>query len=164
MNFLKAPAVIGECVHWGTTPPFVIRSRKKGAKAEGLRYEKVVKGYLGAEYPTLFKDGFWMRFRSVDELTYRYCQPDCLLIDENIGHIYVVEIKLRHCLRAWAQLELLYAPLIKHLYGNGYSYSLLEICRWYDPSVEIPGKIKLVKDPLFFSEEGAMGVHIWKPK
>ncbi len=66
----------------------------------------------------------------------RICYPD--FIFENKGELVIAEVKLKHCVDAWGQLTNLYGPLVYKIFGL--PVRLLEITRYFDPNVEMPGK------------------------
>ena len=92
-----------------------------------------------------------------------WCQPDGLLVDLAAQTITIIEIKLRHTVIAWHQLRQLYEPVMRHLMGPQWGYSVLEIVRWYDGRTPFPEKVQLVRDITKVPAD-VFGVHIHNPK
>lgn len=129
-----------------------------------MKYERKVHGYFGEWFGPLSSGGLyapaqWIEFGNGSNHS-RWAQPDGLLVDFNRGLLTVVEIKLRHMQKAWWWLRELYLPLITFLFGPSWSYSVLEVVRFYDPSVTWPEPIRMVKSPDLL-RNGQFGVHIW---
>jgi len=145
-------------------PPFLRENRKrKGKRAEGIRYEKKAQVYLGGELEEGYTGSPWLRFRSVESKRPRYCQPDGILFDIEGGRITIFEIKLQHTVDAWWQLEHLYMPVVQFLFpAKLWTLSVCELVKWYDPATAFPVKPKLMRD-LRGARPEAFSVHIWKP-
>lgn len=74
-----------------------------------------------------------------------------------------MEIKLQHTPNAWWQLEMLYLPVLSAIFPSGdWEYALVEVVKWFDPSVSFPVTFQKLPDPLF-AEPGRFGVHICTP-
>lgn len=99
----------------------------------------------------------WVRF--IDDSGQHWCQPDGLL---KLPHgLVIVEFKYQHTVDAWAQLRMLYEPVVRVLYPE-VPLAVLEIVKWFDCAVKFPEPVKLVKDvAAHLTPE--FGVHIWKP-
>lgn len=90
-------------------PAVIPKSRPRGAKAEGLRYEKLAaKALPGANH------GQWFAFEDLNGPG--YCQPD--LIWNRPGEIWVADCKLTWTPYAFAQLGELYVPVLEKAYGR----------------------------------------------
>jgi len=146
-----------------TPPPFISNKRRYGRRAEGIRYEGKVHGYLDGLHEGCYVSSPWFVFTEVGVERERWCQPDALLFDIPNGRITIVECKLQHTADAWWQLKWLYLPVISRAFPNDkWEYALCEVVKWFDPAVAFPEKVKLrknVKDTV----PGELGVHIWKP-
>jgi hypothetical protein len=86
------------------------RTRSRGVKALGLRYERLVGRALGA-WPGL-RLGPWFEF--CDANGRGYCQADALIIQPDL--VVVLECKLTDVPQADLQLEGLYKPVLEHIY------------------------------------------------
>lgn len=72
----------------------------------------------------------------------------------------LVEIKLKHTVEAFWQIENLYVPVIKTLFGcSGDQIATCEVVKWYDPSVAYPRRPLLLEE-LERARPGAFNVHI----
>lgn len=128
---------------------------KRGAKGQGVRFERKVHDVLLSRYPTYVSAmpiGFYSDGRK------QVAIPDGLLYTP--AGTVIVEIKLRHCMEAWFQLRRLYGPLVeKALPGK---VKLLEICQHYEPEVKFPEQFQVVTSiEQFFAGEANIGVWLW---
>ena len=131
------------------------RARVRGAKAEGLRYQSKVEDFLRRELGTdSLKIGPWIRYAGS-----LYRQPDALYFDGVRG--IVVETKLKHCFEGWSKLRQIYQPLVESILDA--RVAVLEICRGYDITVDIPEKPRFTQS-LFDLECARFNVMIWQPK
>ncbi len=151
------PAVTVEMVF--DPPPFIKPQRRRGAKAEGVRYEAKVHKHLAevCEYyapaPWLYahpngtQDGYWR-------------QPDGWIVDIPRGKITIVEVKVRHTDAARTQLRLGYEPLVRRLFGEDHwQYSCLEVVKWFDPHTYFGEAFRMVRDPAAV-DPGWLGVYV----
>lgn len=130
-------------------PPFCRRGSRKGAKGRGIRYEERVQRYLLDAFPTLYVPSPWLHFRESGYESFRWCQPDGMLIDAPKGVITLVEIKYSHTSDAWWQLNHLYRPVVQTLFPPRlWRIEVCEVVRWYDPAVAFPEPCRLVNNPL----------------
>ena len=144
-------------------PGFIPKTPKlKGKKAEGIKYENKAHGYIEG-LTDYYLPSPWLHFQMQKTNTWRWCQPDGLICDMKQGKITIIEFKLQHTVQAWWQLRRLYEPVVKKLFGEKFTYSMLEIARWVDPDIDFPEHYTYIKDPMEV-EVGAFGVHIWNPK
>lgn len=144
---------------FGPTP----RGRPVGAKGAGVSFERRVHKALLSRFSEpsgVYVPAPWIAFVTRNSPRLRFAQPDALLLDLSRGHITIVEVKLRHTQAAWFSLRWLYEPLLRTIYGNSWSYSVLELCKWYDAHMPWPEPFKLVKDPLALARN-EFGIHIW---
>lgn len=81
-------------------------SRPRGAKAQGLRYERIVAAALPQA-----RHGQW--FKYCDRNGLGFCQPDFLLPYN--GLMLILECKLTDVPEAEGQLRQLYYPVVGHL-------------------------------------------------
>lgn len=90
--------------------PFGVQKRRKGAKAAGLRYEKLVRKALPAAARWSFNP--WFEF--VDANGKGFAQPDFVLRTKN--EVLVVECKLTFTEEAFGQLQELYFPILHYVH------------------------------------------------
>lgn len=127
----------------------------KGAKGNGIRFEKKVHAVLTATFTSYVSA---LPFRFIDVRGSRTCIPDGIFTYE--GRVVVVEIKLRHCIEAWEQLRKLYFPVVTRAFGQ--SPRLLEVVQHYVPEVVFP-EPTLVMPTIqqYLASQAEMGVVIW---
>lgn len=148
-------------------PAFVHRSRRRprGRRLLGVKYERRAHRHFAARYDTadaIYVPGPWFSYRR-EGGSWRFCQPDALVIRPRAGRICILEYKYNHCLDAWRQLRLLYAPVVAAAFGADlWAISCVEVAKWYDPAVLLPEPVRLVRDPLDAAPKD-FGVHIWRP-
>lgn len=136
------------------------RAKKRGRKMEGLRYERKVHEHLGGR-SEFYLASPWIVF-IVDGRPH-WCQPDGLHFDVARGVLTVIEVKYSHTAEAHRQLRLVYSPVLGQLFPPGlWDIRLVEVVKWYDPSVAFPEEITMCPDP-FKHTSHSIGVHIWKP-
>lgn len=149
-------------------PIFVTEARKRqgsAAQQAGMRYEAHAHGYLSELYcpergNKLYAPAMWIHY--IAELTAGWAQPDGLLLDFDRMMITIIEIKLRHTSDAWWALRRLYEPLIRHLFGTKWSYSVCEVCRWFNRG-DWPEPPTMCAEPAGLIVNG-FGIHIWSDK
>lgn len=91
-------------------PKCIPRGRARGAKAAGLRYQRAFGKAIGRSA----LDGPWFSFR--DREGHGYCQPDFVI---NLPSVAVVlECKYTWTPEAFAQIELLYLPVLELALGK----------------------------------------------
>lgn len=133
-------------------------SRARNARAAGLRYEAKVIKKLEERY-----DNFWphLQFSFDGSASRGTAIPDGLFFFPN--RLVILEIKLKHSADAWHQLTQLYLPIVQASFPRKH-ISLLEVTRFYDPSVVLPGSSILVEDLDFFLREprSILGVYSWR--
>lgn len=130
------------------------------AMKAGLRYEKQALQYLHGLFAPALLPRPWLFFRTGGHKTH-FCQPDALIVRPK--SVVVVEVKLRHCTRAWWQLRRLYQPVVQVIYPNC-KVRLLEVVRWFDGHEPFPEPWSMVEDPRAISWRHPIGVHIWAPE
>lgn len=142
-------------------PQFAIRNgTRRGAKADGIRYERKVQEQLCSRSP-FYLPGPWIIY--VVEGRPFWCQPDGLHIDIEAGVISILEIKLRHTPAAAIQLRRLYEPVVRRLFPYpSWGVRLVEVCRWFDPDTKFPEPFTLCPDPLAHKPQ-TIGIHVCKP-
>ena len=84
-----------------TPPPFLRKRRYKGKRAEGIRYERKIQAHLMYEFPDSYVPSPWLRFKEEGAEKFRWCQPDCLIVDMPRGIVTCCEIKYSHTSDAW---------------------------------------------------------------
>lgn len=153
-------------------PEFTKGAKPRGARADGVRYERKAQEYLAKHVPEGSQlellSSPWLVFKSGSrEARDRFCQPDALLINSEAKHITIVEIKLQHTAFAWWQVRQLYEPVLRRVYTN-YTFSALEIVKWLDPSIAFPETFYYAKSVLDRGEDNEskskFGVHIFDPR
>lgn len=126
-----------QAAHYCPPPSFLtIKAPKKEtpAQANGRRYEDKVRVFVkhwavGHRYEC--KDHPWIHYRT-EEGQSMYAQPDFVLLSNEDDNLIIVEAKLRHTRDAIAQLGR-YRALIGRIHPEKV-VSLVEICRYFDPS------------------------------
>lgn len=83
------------------------KSRLRGARAAGIRYEKAV-----AKAIPNAQRGQWFEYS--DANGHGYCQPDILVVGRST--VLVIECKLTDTELARQQLDYLYLPIVEHVY------------------------------------------------
>lgn len=126
--------------------PAFTQRKLKGARAAGLKYEEKVHNWLSDRYGPRYVRSPWFRYFIRGRTKPLYAQPDALIFDLQDGLCTIIEIKLRHCVRAYWQLEHLYLPLLRTLLRSAHlSFSTCEICSYFDPAEPFPV-------PIYFTE------------
>jgi len=90
-------------------PAHIPKSRPRGAKAAGIRYERA----LGAMIPRA-EPGQWFEFRDLNGPG--HCQTDLLIVGAK--RIVVIECKLTDVEGGRAQLEGLYMPIVEMVWPD----------------------------------------------
>lgn len=115
----------------------------------GRRFERKAVAALAEQYDLRFIPHPWLRYQERAAPWWRYAQPDGFILDLSLGHISIIEIKIRHTIQAWQQLRQLYEPLLRHLFREGdWTFSCCEVVRSYDGRVPFPEQFTLTSDPL----------------
>jgi len=158
------PAGVVEWVEYSPVqPPFVHEQKRKGKRAEGIRYEKRVHEAFEGSLDGMYVASPWFRFKEVGVDKVRWCQPDALLFDFKEGKITIVECKLQHTADAWWQLRWLYLPIVAKAFpGDSWKICLVEVVKWYDCATAFPEEVKMTAD-ITRVRLGEFGVHICKP-
>lgn len=98
-------------------PPSIPIGRPRGAKAAGMRYQRLVEKALLAAFPGSGLDvGPWFEF--TDSAGRGYCQPDALMYNITDDSYMIIEIKLSNFQAAEAQITELYKPVIERAIGS----------------------------------------------
>lgn len=160
-NFREAEDVTG--VKLRSIPPTFStkRTRVRGARAAGIRYEKKIHVEFLRRYPKHYLPSPWFQFW--DKHGARWCQPDGLIIDPAQSLIVISEVKHTHTGEAWWKLLKLYLPVVRHFFGNEWEYRCIEVVRFYDPLTAFPCA-RLMQHPHIMPKLPEVGVHICKPK
>lgn len=145
----------------GNGPAYAGRKvRVRGARAQGIYYERKVHEELLRLYPDHYVPSPWFRF--TDREVLRWCQPDGLLIDAVQGQIIVVEVKHSHIGDAWWKLHKLYIPVAREYFGREWTFRAVEVVRYYDPDITFPFA-KLCEFIHLAPALPNTGVHILRP-
>lgn len=102
-----------------SAPPGLGATRARGAKAQGLRYERLLARAL-----PLATHGQWYQFR--DRAGWGWCQPD-LVLDRGPLGLLVLEAKYSWVAEGHSQIELLYKPVLEMAHGR--ACAGLVVCR-----------------------------------
>ena len=111
----------------GEWPASIPRSKPKGVRAKGIRYEKAVSAALpGADH------GRWIEFE--DENGHGLAQPDILF--RHNGALVILECKLTWTPKGHTQISQLYAPLLRSMGAT--KIKELVICKNLVPDIPFP--------------------------
>ncbi len=143
--------------------------KPKGAAPRlGLKFEALVCKELGKKFGRRFAPACPISFQETHRGT-AYARPSCaipdgLLLSGDSRSLCIIEIKLRHSQDAWAQLNRFYLPLLRKIVGDSLILRTLEICKYYDPGVLLPGgkELLLKTDEVFDSDPRKHSVLIWE--
>lgn len=141
-------------------PPLLRASKPDPRTIHGVRYERAAHKHFLGLYGDYYIPNPWIIFRDEGKRR-RWCQPDALLFNFYLGTITILEMKYRHTDKAWWQLMKLYLPVMQHIFP-GWKFPLVEVVKYYDPSVNFPGGGFLMKCP----EEAVctrVGTFKWDP-
>lgn len=90
-------------------PSCIPQGRPRGAKAQGLRYERALAAMLPAA-----RHGQWFEFEDLGGRG--YCQVD-LLLDRPEGGLLILEAKYTWTFEGHQQIEGLYVPVVERAWG-----------------------------------------------
>jgi len=126
-------------VYWSAPVSWKTRNRYKGSQKAGLQYEQRVVDVLTAIYGGCFVRSPTIRYK------YR-SKPKAAVLD-GLLHLgpetLIVEVKLSHTERVWEQLMVRYRLLVTKLLPSQ-RIRTVEICRSYDPSIQLPGEYRRI--------------------
>lgn len=151
-------------------PPMFTNNKVSLTKVQkdGIRYEKRAQAYLAdlcrasEEFVCLCNPWIIFGRKGESPTVLNICQPDCLVINRNARKLIIVEAKLSHTPDSWKQLRQLYEPVARKMYP-GWSFALLEICKWFDPHIGYPETYYYAENVLE-AEQDKIGIHIYKPR
>lgn len=146
-------------------PAFVQTSqrRRRGARWNGIRYQRLLDSYLTERYGELFTPGPWVEFHDGPTKEKRWCCPDGLLIEIRRGRITVIEAKYSHTELAYYQLFDLYIPVMQALFPKTlWTFAGIEVCARYDPAIALPTRA-IMRKTLLDAYPREFNVHIWRP-
>lgn len=133
-------------------PDFARRARPKGAKAEGLRYERAcAKALPGAEH------GPWFRFEDQNGLG--YCSPDLVL--RRRGVTVVFECKLANTIVGQRQIMELYAPVLHMAFGHRVLGVVITRSLARTPTANLALVRATLAEALELSASGAVAILHW---
>ncbi len=128
------------------SPGWLKRHKMTGSQIAGLAHEK--KGHkffqssFGPEGEYIKSPWIWFHVDGVKKQ--RWCQPDGLLLREDLHLITIIEFKLKHTTDAWWQLRKLYEPVIEKIYP-GWDIRVLEVVKHPDPDQVMPELSRRIK-------------------
>lgn len=131
----------------------------KGARGDGIRYERKGHDYVEGVFPDRYKPSPWFDYTNGAKGSH-YCQPDGLVLQPRRGTILICEFKLKHTSVAWWQLRRLYEPVVRKVFGPIWKYRVVEIVKWFDPHTAFPERFELV-DSLHDIRDSKFYVHVW---
>jgi hypothetical protein len=137
------------------------KNRSSEAQKAGIRYERRAQEYLTELFPDQYVASPWVAFRLKGEPLIRWCQPDGLIVDIERSRVTVVEIKLRHCIEAYIQLNGIYLPVIRRIFPLPWELRQIEVTRYYDAMTAFPVKAQLVSS-VDLVPKHQFGVHIFR--
>ena len=106
---------------------------------------------------TLYIPGQWFQYQEHGQrLT--FCQTDGLLFRYRQQRVLIIEVKYKHTVDAYWQLEQKYVPVVSWLFRN-WEISTCEVVKWYDAATPFPTEVSLKKEPLT-TKPSEFGVHI----
>lgn len=125
---------------------------------KGWLYEKKVNDKFIEEFGLFnYIPEQWFKYQAHGDRL-RFCQTDGLLFFPKQFKVSIIEIKYKHTPDAYFQIEDKYVPVVKRLFP-GWTVSVIEVVRWYDPSTTFPVPVHLV-DNIANATPGQFGVHI----
>lgn len=129
--------------------------RLKGAKGQGIRFEKVVAKRLDELFPEHLSS---LGFKYCDGGDVGICIPDGIIYTEK--WVIVLETKLRHTMDAWHHLRRLYAPVVAYAFKK--PVRCIEVVKYYDPDIKFPEPFRLYQTPRQMMEcDAPLGVLVW---
>lgn len=160
----RAGTVTSAWPEWGGSPPcFGSKRRMSQAQRAGIAYEKKVLAMLSERFGLFLSH---LPFRFTAEFGTERCIPDGIILSPGDRSLLtVVEVKHRHTADAWFQLKQLYLPVVRAAFPR-HRIQLLEICKCYDPAVNLPEEQELVEDLVKYVVEGghSLAVYSWSGK
>jgi hypothetical protein len=139
-------------------PPFIVEHKRKGKRADGVRYEKKVHREFLERYPGYLPSAW---FEYTDAEGRKWCQPDGLIFDPWRGRLTIIEVKYQHTEKAWEQLFQLYLPVCSALFAGTYQLACVEVCRWFDCATLCPETPSMCDEPNR-ARPGRFNVHIFR--
>jgi len=142
-----------------------VKEYRTGSQAAGVRYERRVHSYLQTKYGPFYLESPWFVYKEVKGGQTRFCQPDGLLFDFELGILYVIEAKLAHTADSWWQLFWKYIPVVRMALcepDDLWQIATVEVTKWYDPAVRCPQQPRLYRE-IHLATPGEYGVHIYRP-
>lgn len=127
------------------------------AQKAGYRHERRVHRLFEARGSGLYLPGPWLRYRSSSLLDWRFCQPDGLFFIPQEGKILLIEAKLAHTPRAYAQMHR-YLQLTQALFPP-WLVIPLEVVKFFGSLQDFPVPIRLRRRPED-AVEGAFNVYV----
>ena len=142
-----------------SSEPLWARSHAGGlSQRAGLRYQAQAQGLLRRTYEgASVVCSPWVKF--IDECGHGYCQPDAYVYDTQ--DLTIFEIKLSHVDTAYAQLSLLYKPVLEHIL-HPRTITLCEITRTYNPYTRNRVQPNIIFDLAHMAPE-RFNIFVWRP-
>ena len=139
-------------------PPFRLSPARTARGKLGVRYERKVHARLEQSYGLEYFPSPWFAYHYRGKI--RYCQPDAILALDPRRTLLIVEVKYSHTSDAYWQLENVYLPVLRTFLGaSSWSLATVEICKWFDATIQFPCPVALCED-LTQARTHSFNVHI----
>lgn len=134
------------------------------AQLAGLVYEAEALSHLEVEMGMLKQHPTYRYWKNG---SLHHAIPDATLLDSQGKVLCVIEVKLRHSVDPWLQLNHLYLPIVRKAHPE-YRIKLLEVCKYYEPDARVP-TFEFVDEPWRWFESVSFtgsqyGIYIWSGK
>ena len=147
--------------HFDVGPSFATVGTNRhptAALANGKRYEKQALTEIGRQAGSLnwnVKASPWIRYKSLEDECFHYCQPDILVWKTQL-ELLLIEIKLKHTRKAFPQINF-YKDVLSLMFPKT-TISCQIFCRWFDP---VEGVVPLYNEIAYNPSE--ITAVVWKP-
>jgi hypothetical protein len=140
---------------WGRAEQLQSRRGRSPAQRAGLLFEEKVIAKLKQTEKGFLSHLPFQFFSSHDA---GFAVPDGIIF--NPPKLILVEIKLRHTVDAWHQLNEFYLPIVQCAFPWA-QISCWEICKNYDPGIQLPGAFTLHSSKPTQHNPAALSIWIW---
>lgn len=134
-----------------TSPDWLPRRvRRSIPQKKGVKYERSVNKRLTNQFGQHYHSGVWFEYKLKSDPYWqtRNIQVDGIIDMIHMNAILLVEVKYRHCLKAWKQLRELYEPVLSKFYESRVPQPIVmgvcEVVKQFDSSVEWPEPLAVV--------------------